>query len=47
MRVALITGAGSGIGLAIARKFLTSGVAVVGIGRDPAKLAELERLGAE
>jgi NAD(P)-dependent dehydrogenase (short-subunit alcohol dehydrogenase family) len=47
MRVALITGAGSGIGLATARRFLADGVAVVGIGRDRAKLAELERAGAE
>ena len=47
MRVALITGAGSGIGLATARRFLADGVAVVGIGRDPAKLAELEGAGDE
>lgn len=38
MRVALITGASSGIGLATARTFLKNGVAVVGIGRDPDKL---------
>ncbi|HSV82867.1 MAG TPA: SDR family oxidoreductase [Ramlibacter sp.] len=47
MRVALITGAGSGIGLATARRFLQAGTAVVGIGRDRAKLAELESAGAE
>lgn len=47
MRVALVTGAGSGIGLATARRFLADGVAVVGIGRDTAKLAELERAGVE
>ena len=47
MRVALITGAGSGIGLAAARRFLTTGVAVVGVGRSPEKLARLEALGAE
>ena len=46
MRVALITGAGSGIGLATARRLLASGVAVVGIGRDQARLAELDRLGS-
>ncbi|WP_238364191.1 SDR family NAD(P)-dependent oxidoreductase [Mesobacterium pallidum] len=37
-RVALITGASSGIGLATARLFLERGVAVVGVARDPAKL---------
>lgn len=47
MRVALVTGAGSGIGLAVSRKFLQTDVAVVGIGRDPAKLARLEALAAE
>jgi meso-butanediol dehydrogenase / (S,S)-butanediol dehydrogenase / diacetyl reductase len=47
MRVALVTGAGSGIGLATARRFLADGVAVVGIGRDGAKLAALEQLGAQ
>jgi meso-butanediol dehydrogenase / (S,S)-butanediol dehydrogenase / diacetyl reductase len=47
MRVALITGAGSGIGLATARCFLASGVAVVGVGRNPGKLQALERLGKE
>lgn len=38
MRTALITGASSGIGLATARKFLSEGVAVVGVGRDQSKL---------
>ena len=47
MRVALVTGAGSGIGLAISKKFLQTGVAVVGIGRDPAKLATLQALATE
>jgi meso-butanediol dehydrogenase/(S,S)-butanediol dehydrogenase/diacetyl reductase len=47
MRVALITGAGSGIGLATAQRFLESGVAVVGIGRDAAKLAEIDKLGVK
>ncbi len=41
--VALITGAGSGIGLATARRFLTAGWAVVGVGRDAGKLAALEQ----
>lgn len=43
MRVALITGASSGIGLATTRAFLKAGVAVVGVGRDRDKLATLER----
>ena len=42
-RVALITGAGSGIGRATALRFIADNVSVVGIGRDSAKLAELER----
>ena len=50
MRVALITGASSGIGLATARTFLQNGVAVVGVARDPDKLdraaADLEGLPA-
>ncbi len=44
MKVALITGAGSGIGLATALKFLETGAAVVGVGRRPEALAELLRL---
>jgi len=43
MRVALVTGASSGIGLETARLFARKGVAVVGVARDPAKLAEMER----
>lgn len=43
MRVALITGASSGIGLATSRAFLSAGIAVVGIGRDPDKLSKMER----
>ncbi len=39
MRVALITGASSGIGLATAKAFLADGIAVVGLARDPDKLA--------
>ena len=42
MRVALITGASSGIGLATARAFVEAGVAVVGVARDPKKLAAME-----
>lgn len=47
MKVALITGAGSGIGLATALAFLKAGVAIVAIGRDPAKLARLEDLAGD
>ena len=42
MQVAIITGAGSGIGLATAVKLHAMGMAVLGIGRDPAKLADME-----
>lgn len=42
--VALISGAGSGIGLATAQKFLAEGIHVVGVGRDRAKLDEMEKL---
>ena len=42
MQVAIITGAGSGIGLCTAKMLHDAGMAVVGIGRDPAKLAVLE-----
>jgi len=41
MQVAIITGAGSGIGLATAKQLYDAGMAIVGIGRDPAKLATL------
>lgn len=43
MEVAIITGAGSGIGLATAKEMSARGIAVVGVGRDQAKLAELEK----
>ena len=43
MRVALITGASSGIGLATTRVFLNAGVAVVGVARDPKKLAAMKQ----
>jgi len=42
MQVAIITGAGSGIGLATAKLLHEAGMAIVGVGRDPAKLAVLE-----
>lgn len=40
-RVAIITGAGSGIGLGTAAKLAEAGMAVMGVGRDPGKLARL------
>lgn len=43
MEVAIITGAGSGIGLATAKQLYDMGMAVVGVGRDAGKLAALER----
>ncbi|AYO79373.1 SDR family NAD(P)-dependent oxidoreductase [Sphingobium yanoikuyae] len=42
MQVAIITGAGSGIGLCTAKMLHDAGMAIVGIGRNPAKLATLE-----
>jgi NAD(P)-dependent dehydrogenase (short-subunit alcohol dehydrogenase family) len=42
VKVAIITGAGSGIGLETAKMLAASGVAVVGVGRDTGKLANLE-----
>ncbi|MCI5076073.1 SDR family oxidoreductase [Oricola sp.] len=47
MRVAIITGASSGIGLATAKAFLAEGVAVVAVGRDPDKLANMEKACAD
>jgi meso-butanediol dehydrogenase / (S,S)-butanediol dehydrogenase / diacetyl reductase len=41
MEVAIITGAGSGIGLATAKALYGMGMAIVGVGRDPGKLATL------
>lgn len=43
MQVAIITGAGSGIGLCTAKMLHDAGMAIVGIGRDANKLATLER----
>ena len=43
MKVAIITGAGSGIGLATAKMIHAAGHAVVGVGRDKTKLATLEQ----
>jgi NADP-dependent 3-hydroxy acid dehydrogenase YdfG len=42
-RVAIVTGATSGIGEATARKFVAAGFGVVGNGRNAAKLATLEK----
>jgi len=42
-RIAIVTGATSGIGEATARKFVSAGLAVVGHGRNSAKLEELEK----
>ncbi len=42
-RIAIVTGATSGIGEATARKFIASGFAVVGSGRTATKLAQLEK----
>jgi len=43
MEVAIITGAGSGIGLATAKLMHSQGIAIVGVGRDTTKLANLEK----
>lgn len=47
MQVALITGAGSGIGLATALRFLRAGDAVVGVGRRADALEALGELAGE
>lgn len=42
-RIAIVTGATSGIGEATTKKFVAAGIGVVGNGRNAAKLAELEK----
>lgn len=43
MQVAIVTGASSGIGFGTAVKLAEAGMAVLGVARDPARLAELEK----
>lgn len=43
MQVAIITGAGSGIGLGSAVKLAATGMAIVGVGRDANKLQDLRK----
>jgi NAD(P)-dependent dehydrogenase (short-subunit alcohol dehydrogenase family) len=42
-RIAIITGGGSGIGLAIADRFIKAGIRTIIIGRDPQKLAAAQQ----
>ena len=42
-RIAIITGGGSGIGLAIAEKFVQTGILTIIVGRDQEKLAAAQR----
>lgn len=47
-KVAIVTGAGGGIGEGIARRLLADGVKVVGVGRNAAKIAAAaERIGGD
>jgi len=43
MQVAIVTGASSGIGLGCATRLAQGGMAVLGVGRDQTRLAELEK----
>lgn len=43
MQVAIVTGASSGIGFGCATTLAERGIAVLGTGRDPGRLAELEK----
>jgi NAD(P)-dependent dehydrogenase (short-subunit alcohol dehydrogenase family) len=43
MQLAIVTGASSGIGFACATKLAQTGMAVLGVGRDESRLAELRR----
>ena len=43
MEVAIISGAGSGIGFATAKQLYDKGMCIVGVGRDAGKLANLEK----
>ncbi|MEE6135943.1 SDR family oxidoreductase [Mycobacterium sp. 050128] len=43
MQVAIVTGASSGIGLGCATRLAEMGMSILGTGRDPDRLAELER----
>ncbi len=43
MQVAIVTGASSGIGFGCATKLAEQGMAVLGTGRDPDRLADLEK----
>ena len=43
MQVAIVTGASSGIGFGCATRLAQGGMAVLGVGRDETRLAELEK----